>query len=460
MGMHRYEYGTIPWQTWRANDDDREAIANRQRRRIDETVTFARRQSRFYKHRYEELPEDAAFGDLPPVTKPELMANLEAVVTDTAITETELEAFLADEENVGRLFLGEYPVWTTSGTTGEPGVFLQDRRALTVLLSIGFFRMVGAMLSREMLRKYVRSGGRRAMLVATGGHYAGVAGTELGRRVAPSLAAERLRVFSVQRPLAELVADLNEFRPAMLGGYASAHKLLAREQREGRLDIDPALVVASGEAISDAEKAEVASAFDCGVREHYGATEFVAVAFECEAGALHANTDWCVLEPVDSDYRPVPPGEPSETTLLTNLANRVQPIVRYDLGDSITLSAEPCSCGNLFPTMEIEGRTDDLLALRDADGKSIPVFPLAIGSVVEEVAGVYRYQVIQTTPAAIRVRFETTKAWDSDDVWPRIESALTTFLGSHGLSNVAVERDPEVPQREASGKFRQVVSEL
>lgn len=59
---------------------------------------------------------------------------------------------------------------------------------------------------------------------------------------------------------------------------------------------------------------------------------------------LHLNADWVILEPVDAALRPVPPGNPSHSTLLTNLANRVQPIIRYDLGDSVTMLPAPPSC--------------------------------------------------------------------------------------------------------------------
>lgn len=56
------------------------------------------------------------------------------------------------------------------------------------------------------------------------------------------------------------------------------------------------------------------------------------------------NADWVLLEPVDERHRPTPPGVPSHTVLLTNLANRVQPLIRYDLGDSVTLLDRPCQC--------------------------------------------------------------------------------------------------------------------
>ena len=41
------------------------------------------------------------------------------------------------------------------------------------------------------------------------------------------------------------------------------------------------------------------------------------------------------------------PDQPSHTVLITNLANWVQPIIRYNLGDSITAISGPCSCGSI-----------------------------------------------------------------------------------------------------------------
>ena len=69
----------------------------------------------------------------------------------------------------------------------------------------------------------------------------------------------------------------------------------------------------------------------------------MGIAFDCRYGNLHLNADWVILEPVDAALRPVPPGTPSHSTLLTNLANRVQPILRYDIGDSVTMLPDPMS---------------------------------------------------------------------------------------------------------------------
>jgi len=75
--------------------------------------------------------------------------------------------------------------------------------------------------------------------------------------------------------------------------------------------------------------------------------------------------------------------------LLTNLANHVQPLIRYDLGDRIMVHEARCGCGSFLPVIELQGRDDDTLWLgsrrkrsraprarprmRSASGPSIPV---------------------------------------------------------------------------------------
>ena len=89
----------------------------------------------------------------------------------------------------------------------------------------------------------VAGGGRSALVIATGDHYASITAWEHLRRVFPAGCA---RSFSVLAPLAELVRELNEFQPAHLASYPSVLSLLAAEQRAGRLRIAPALAWCGG----------------------------------------------------------------------------------------------------------------------------------------------------------------------------------------------------------------------
>lgn len=162
------------------------------------------------------------------------------------------------------------------------------------------------------------------------------------RRLSPTLAVN-LKDVSFLRPTHELVAELNSLAPTILETYPSAAVLLAQEYVVGRLAVRPREVWTGGETLTPAMRRFVEQAFDCPVIDSYGASEFLALASQCRCGRLHLNSDWAILESVDERWRPAPAGELGTTTLLTNLANRVQPLIRYDLGDRIAVHAQPAN---------------------------------------------------------------------------------------------------------------------
>ena len=110
-----------------------------------------------------------------------------------------------------------------------------------------------------------------------------------------------------------------------------------------------------------------------------------------------------IVEPVDADHRPVPPGTVSRTVLITNLANRVQLIIRYDVGDRILVRPDPCPCGDPAPAIRVQGRASDVLIFPAADGRGVvTVPPLALGTVVDRTPGVELSKSSRLPPQACR----------------------------------------------------------
>ncbi|HET7660137.1 MAG TPA: phenylacetate--CoA ligase family protein [Oryzihumus sp.] len=423
-------------------------------------MRHARTASPYYRRLYHGLPPKVTDPlVLPPVGKRDLMAHFDEWVTDPEITLDGIrQNFLSDLSKVGSAYLGRYHVFTTSGTTGEPAILLHDRASWQVMHVVSRFRARGSLGMRSLLPQLRRRGIRSAVLFATGGHFGGVALTESTRRRSTFL-ARRVRVFSVLQPLPQIVEELNGFQPTLIGGYPSAMAMLAAEQRAGRLSIHPLRVTATGETMTAAMRRDIETVFGCPVIEGYGASEVPALAVQCVRGALHVNTDWYLLEPVNEHYRPVPPGTLSHTVLVTNLANRVQPVIRYDLGDRVELSATGCPCGSAFPTVTVEGRTNDVLAFELPDGRVVRLLPLALGTVIEETPGVRRFQAIRTGPTTLTVALEPSPGAEPGAVWTAVEDRLRKFLGDHGADAVVVEPAPAPPAPDPrSGKFRQVWS--
>lgn len=148
-----------------------------------------------------------------------------------------------------------------------------------------------------------------------------------------------------------------------MGGYPTVMGILAEEQKAGRLNIHPVAILNGGEKLYPNVREKLESVFQSRVLDLYGGTEATAMTLECEENHFHVNTDWIIFEPVDEHYQPVPPGKQSHSVLITNLANRIQSIVRYDVTDRVIISPEPCKCRRPFPVVQVEGRTDDILLL-------------------------------------------------------------------------------------------------
>jgi phenylacetate-coenzyme A ligase PaaK-like adenylate-forming protein len=414
--------GLKVWQAWRLPSQELAALSQR---RLLELLRHARDASAFYRELHAGLPltDDVSLDAYPVVHKRTLMREFDRVSTDSAVSRQAVEDFVADPGRSGSLFRHRHAVWTSSGTTGSPGWFVHDPAALALYDALELQRFRGVGLARSWL---------------------------------PWL-APFMRPCSLLQPVEGLVAELNDYAPALVATYPTAAEMLADEQAAGRLRLRLRELWTGGECLAPATRARLQSVFGCAVRNAYGASEFLPMTWECPHLALHVNIDWLILEPVDAQYRPVAPGVRSHTVLLTNLANRVQPLIRYDLGDSVTMQPGACACGSQFPVITVEGRCDDTLLIPLARGGVRSVVPLALATVLEEEAHVHDFQVVQTDARALQVRLGGDEAAAAGTV----RRALRSYFRAMGFAAVEVDVGAQPPRRDpVSGKLRRVVREV
>lgn len=430
------------------------------RARFAALVAHARAHSPFYRRHYRGLSESAADpAAFPSTDKTMLMGAFNHWAADGEYTLQSLSEFCANRKHIGHLYGGRVAVWRSSGTSGIPGIFLHDRGALAtydLLFALRAWDVAGLPFGWV---DTLMQGGRMACIVATEDHFAAISSWRRLATQHPALGT-LMRDYSVMQPLGEIVAALNSWRPAQIAAYPSVLALLAAERDSGRLDISPVLLHSGGECLSERLRMEIEAAFDAPVRGVYASSECDYIAFGCGHGNYHVNADWVLLEPVDAEGRPVDPGKPSHTALVTNLANRVQPIIRYDIGDSITRLAEACPCGHPLPAIRVEGRREEVLWFKGSHDRCIAILPMAITTAVELVDdGIRRFRIVRDGEASLRVDCEFETACDQDAARSRVSHAVAGYLAAQSLSHVAVQvfgrklvADPE------SGKFRQVVS--
>ena len=438
--------------TRRARKQGLEALEQRQRARLADLVSFARANSPYYRELYNGVPERVEDPTLLPVTdKKKLMARFDDWCTDRKVTLEKARPFVENPDLFGKQFLGKYLVMTTSGTTGTHGIFLTDKRSQSVAGPLAL-RMFSTWLGARDILRIIAGGGRIALVLATG--------TPVGTGVVIARFGPRLgkviRALSVHAPLPELVAGLNQFQPLILVSYGTVAKLLAGEQEAGRLHIQPLLIQLAAEGLAPNEYGRIARVFNTKVANSYVASECPFLSSNCAHGWLHVNSDWVVLEPVNADYQPTLPGEQSHTVLLSNLANQVQPILRYDLGDSILQRPDPCPCGDPRPAIRVQGRAADMLTFPTDHGERITMPPLLFGTSIYHIPGIEQFQVVQTAPANLRVRLRLADGADPDHVWQVVHTAITRLLSAHKLDHVTVERAEEPPERSPGGKYREI----
>ena len=428
-------------KTYGKDRGPRETLERLQQKRLRALVRYAREHSPFYGELYKGLGDDWMLSDLPPVTKPELMARFDEVLTDRSVSMARVQAFIQDLDNVGRMLDGKYLVFKTSGSTGHPAVVLYDRGAVDVASAVAAFRTFAR---REDFKRFMAHGKRTAGVFADNGFYLACG---MSRYLQLQMPRKQTKItVDVNGPEAEIVRALNDFQPAMLSGYPSNLALLADCRG---LDIRPDVVITGGELLTDPIRQKLRDRFGCYVQTHYSCTEGAEIACECREGHLHINEDWVILEPVDREGRPVAPGVRSDRVFITNLSNRIQPFIRYELTDRVIVHEEPCPCGRTTRWLEIEGRTDDILTFTGG----VSVAPMSLYKVLEEVPKVRRFQLVQRSPEALELRLA---ADDRESAFQAAKGELGSFFESKGLSvEILLADDP--PQADpVSGKFKHV----
>lgn len=437
-----------------ANRMDIEGINKLQRERFKKLFKYACDNSAYLSAKYQGLDVDTHFNQIPISTKKEMMENFEGWVTDKEVSLEKVNEFMTNKDNIGRLFLDKYMVCTTSGSTGIPAIVLFDKTNMNIMDALSLVRGTA---HKEDLWRLIKAGGKSAAIYATGGFYLGYSSIRRKQFQNPRK-AKQLSIFSVFSPLNEIVAELNDFQPALLGGYPTAVELLIEEKRAGRLNINPVLISTGGEYLSPELAKELTEVFGCHVQTNYGSTEGGMMAFQCSEGHLHINSDWLIVEPIDENKNPVPDGVLSNSVLITNLTNFTQPIIRYELSDRVILYRDKCRCGNPMPFIKVEGRTDDILYFIAKD-KKVGIAPLALYALLKETEGIMRFQVIQTGTSNIELRLEVKTGCTIDEIASKAVAGVRNLLLENGISDVDIVMSHEpIVRDEKSGKFKHIVA--
>jgi len=202
-----------------------------------------------------------------------------------------------------------------------------------------------------------------------------------------------------------------------LSGYSSMVYEIAKVVNKAGIEL-PHLKMVKGtsEMILDAYQVEAERAFGRRIISEYGAAEAGLIAFECEKGALHVNCEDVILET-----------EADGSVLVTNLVSHSFPIIRYRLGDVVSMSGARCDCGRAHPVIDaVQGRRGSVVI---GHSQSYPalVFYYVFKNIAIESGILMNYRALQDEPGKVTLLIEHgANAVHT----PLIESQLTRYFRS------------------------------
>lgn len=244
-----------------------------------------------------------------------------------------------------------------------------------------------------------------------------------------------------------IASEMRTFDADAVEGWPSSIAILATMFRDRGETLPVKAVITSSEVMNPGQRQLMRDVFTGPIVDHYGQTERVAMAGNCERGGYHIFDDYGIVEllPVD--------GAPDRGEIVgTSLHNWGFPLLRYRTGDEVgPARSEPCVCGRGFARLgDIDGRSEDTFVT--AEGLPLPM----PSSVVDDLTGLREAQIAQLAPGRFEVRVVPGHGFDADAFDTQVRRNIDRLFGSG--HEVSVRTVTEVP-RPASGKLKAAVVE-
>jgi phenylacetate-coenzyme A ligase PaaK-like adenylate-forming protein len=437
--------GRIGTELLSHNTWSREKLLTYQQEQLKLLLRRAVAHSPYYRETIGDLvARDRPLAELPIMSKAKLMANFDNIVTDPRLTRRLVEQHV-NSERCGELLLDEYRCIATGGSTGERGLFVYDQHAwnVTAANQMRTQRVMG--ITPDM--RGVGIGAPSPVHMSYRFH------AEF-RAIRPGAP-----ILFVTSPIGEIVAKLNDYQPDYLNAYPSLLRRLAEEQKAGRLKIAPKLFRSAAEALLPDVKDLVRETWNAPIADGYTATETGIMAVDCEhRNGMHIAEDLVVLEVVDAEYRPVPPGTQGNKMLATVLFNHGLPVIRYEFSDLITLADGTCPCGLPFTRIgRIAGRAEEILRFKTSSGAAAEIHAARLRFHLVKVAGVRQYQ-FRSLPDGIRIRLVVYPDCDRGTVEAQAQAIAARALEDLGISGARIDVEfVEKIDRVGSGAKEKIV---
>jgi len=427
----------------------RERLRQERQGRLRRLLERARERSPWHRRRLAHLDlsrlDEGQLTLIPPMTKDELMLCFDQIVTEPQLTLSRVEDHLAGL-NSDAYLCDSYHAVASGGSSGRRGVYVYDWNGW-----IGWYLTVLRQMF-PILAAHTPPGTRiaGAVVAAERATHASSAAAQTFRD-SGLIAWSR---YAITDPFQEQVARLNQLQPSVLATYPSLLHQLSFAQEAGELKIAPRLVLSSAEPLLAETRASVERVWGCPVINSWASSEAGGMGVGCGQGTgLHLSDDLLIIEPVDREGRPVPPGVRSSKIYVTNLFNEVLPLIRFEISDEVTVldhHQQACPCGSSHRlAADVEGRLDDSFEYAGV----APIHPQLFRTRLGRERHVVEYQVRQR-PGGVDVYLREQGPTDLI----QLRNDLIASLSQAGLEQPLVLVHTKAAfERTSAGKFKRFV---
>lgn len=336
----------------------------------------------------------ASLPEIPIINKAIHMENFNQINTGSLDRDSLLDvAIRAENSRDFSSSEGKYSAGLSSGTSGSRGLFVTTQQEQSEWAGFIIGRTLPFTLKKQRVALFLRANNN-------------LYEKSNGRLI-------QFRFFDLFQGVDANIKDLEEFDPHILVAPASVLLRLMKESSR----ISPKNIISVAEVIEKTEKQLLQRYFEVPIEEIYQCTEGF-LASTCRLGQLHLNEDVLLIE---KHWIDKPSGR--FNPIITDLRRKTQPIVRYHLDDILHLADRPCSCGNTTTTLkEIEGRMDDVIVMRNKDGKSVDIFPDFIrNTIISACPTITDYQVIQYASDQLEIKVQPMNSSICEDMTKALE---------------------------------------
>ncbi|MHB9026380.1 MAG: phenylacetate--CoA ligase family protein [Armatimonadota bacterium] len=240
----------------------------------------------------------------------------------------------------------------------------------------------------------------------------------------------------------DYIRALQRYGSEWITGYGSAIALLGEYLIDHPAELNIRAAVTSGDTVTPRQRQAIEAGFGCRMFDNYGSAEACCLISACEHGRMHLSPEAGILEILDEQGEPCPPGVDGEF-ICTGLLNDAMPLIRYRTGDYGCWAVEQqCPCGRHLPIVEhITGRTDDYLEL--ADGRRVG----RISTAMKKAPSVRQAQLAQDSPAHAWLLVVPDTYYRDEDGLRLVDDVLSRIGGK--AIDIEVRTVREIPRTPA-----------